>query len=182
MEGKGEGVKRQFWPIEIQSQRSQVRNARASCNGFQSWLFPCVQFFHLCSIYASFLPVRTYLCPSICLQPHKSPNFKSLGCPAVPQLLPVFICQLTANPHRLYLFSKIMMFSKLLLLYVTSSCVICFMHASMSLSILIFAYFQPRAVAEYFLFVYSEFLLLPSRVDGWCRHILNSIPATTIRI
>ena len=125
MEGKGEGVKRQFWPIEIQSQRLQVLNANASCNVFQSWVFPCVQFFHLCSIYASFLPVRTYLCPSICLQPHKSPNFKSLGCPAVPQLLPVFICQLTANPHRLYLFSKIMMFSKLLLLHVTSSCVIC---------------------------------------------------------
>ena len=56
------------------------------------------------------------------------------------------------------------------------------MHASLSLSIMIFAYFQPRAVAEYFLFVYSEFLLVPSRVDGWCRHILNSIPATTIRI
>ena len=40
------------------------------------------------------------------------------------------------------------------------------MHASLSLSILIFAYFQPRAVAEYFRFVYSEFLLVPSRVDG----------------
>ena len=75
------------------------------------------QFFHLCSIYASFLPVRVL--PQFVFPAHKSPTSSnpkpSPSCPPPPACAlpsPVFICQLSANPcptpprRHFYLFSR----------------------------------------------------------------------------
>ena len=139
----------------------------------RSFLFHCVsvsqrdfQFFHLCSIYASFLPVRAP--PQFVSHPHKSPTSNPSPSPCVPSsllLAPVFICQLTANPcptpPRLYLFSRARALPNNHHHPTQTSWSPCVTRIHCR-DFSIFSYFRPQAVPEYFRFVYSEFLLPPS--------------------
>ena len=100
-------------------------------------------------------------------------------------LAPVFICQLTANPcptpPRLYLFSRARALpdNHHLPTHTPGH------PASHAYIAVIFRYLLifdlKQSPSIFALFIQSFFCRRP-RVDGWCRHILNSIPATTIRI